>query len=1304
MKRFLKSSLSLVLALTIVLGSAYAGLSEVNLDGLFTVKSSAASESVLTFEINEDGKSYSVVGCIKSLSGEYIIPATYDNMPVTNIGADAFSGCINLTSVIIPDSVTSVGDNAFTGCKNLISITISDSVTSIGAGAFSNCKSLTSITIPSGVTSIGADAFSGCTGLTAVHITDLASWNSISFANAFSNPLCYAKNLYLNGELVTNLTIPNGVTKIDNYAFADCDSITSVAIPDSVTTIGDYAFYGCDNLTSVTVPSSVTSIGVRAFDECTNLIAINIDNSKYSSVDGVLFNHDKTVLIQYPDGKSDASYTVPDSVTEISAYAFSSCKSLKSVTIPDSVTKMGEGAFHECTSLSAVYITDIALWCNIVFYDYSSNPLYCAGNLYLNDELVTDLVVPDGVTKIGDYAFRGCKSLKSVTIPDSVTSIGDDAFEDCTGLTSVSFGANVKSIGEDSFFKCTNLTAVNITDMASWCKIDFANAYSNPLYYAGNLYLNGELVTDLVIPDSITRIRFAAFYKCESITSVTIPDSVTSIENSAFYNCSNLTSVIIPKSVTSVGYYAFEYCTSLSSVYISDIALWCNISFYNHASNPLHYAENLYLNHELVTDLVIPNGVTRIGDYAFRGCKSLNNITIPDSVTSIGKYAFYNCTNLPSVSIPNSITDMGYYAFEYCTNLTAVYISDVASWCGISFANASSNPLYCAKNLYLNGELVTDLVIPNSVISICDYAFENCANLDSVAIPFNVTEIGNSVFVNCTNLKYVFYKGTENEWSAVSIGSENEPLVSGVIHFESSDHTYSTEWTIDKEATCTETGIKSNHCEVCDARTGETVIEKLPHTSSDWIIDQEPTCTEEGSKHKECTVCQTLLETASIEKLPHTSSDWIIDKETTCTEEGSKHKECTVCHTVLETESIEKLPHTSSDWIIDKEATCTEEGSKHKECTECHTILETASIEKLEHIVSIWMVDKLPTCTEKGSKHKECNVCHTVLETDSIEKQAHKRSDWITDAPATDDSVGAKHIECTECGKILEEDIIPRPLPSTVVRFTLENLGNGVKISWKEACGADEYIIYRKEYINGKWETSWTEIGSSESLNYIDTDVKSGKSYKYTIKTSNTTGVGGFNETGFIIKYLEIPKLTGISNGSGKVTIKWSKVSGASSYTVYRKTYSNGKWSGWSKVGTTKNNYFNDTKVSSGKYYKYTVRATSGDYTSYYNTSGLKIKYLAVASLKSATSQKAGVKVTWGKVTGAKGYEVYRKTYTNGKWSGWTKIKTVSSGSTISYTDKSAKKGVTYKYTIRAISDSNKGYYNTSGLQVKDKY
>ena len=719
----------------------------------------------LVFTLSDDGTYYIVTDYTGS-DVEVYIPATHQGLPVTSIGDEAFRYCDSLTRVTIPSSVTSIGDHAFSscdsltnitvaagntvyhsagnciietasktliagcktsvipsdgsvtsikdyafyGCDSLTSVIIGDGVTSIGDGAFAHCDSLASVTIPDSVTSIGEGAFSWCGSLTRVSITDIAAWCNIDFGSAYSNPLAYAHNLYLNGQLVTDLVIPDGVTSI-----------------------GDDAFWNCTSLTSVTIPSSVTSIGDRAFDNCTSLTSV----------------------------------TIPSSVTSIGEYAFAWCESLTSVIIGDGVTSIGDNAF-QCYNLTSVYITDIAAWCNIDFGSASSNPLGYAHNLYLNGQLVTDLVIPDGVTSIGDDAFWNCTSLTSVTIPSSVTSIGDHAFSDCdsltsvtipdsvtsigesafsfcSGLTSITIGDSVTSIGYDAFYDCEILTSVYITDIAAWCDIDFYNSNSNPLYYAHNLYLNGQLVTDLVIPDNVTSIKDYAFRNYDSLTSVAIGDGVTSIGSYAFYGCDSLTSVTIGDGVTSIGDRAFWNCDSLTSVYITDIAAWCNIdfdSYYGYYSNPLKYAGNLYLNGQLVTDLVIPESVTSIGDGAFQNCTSLTSVTIGDGVTSIGDGAF-----------------------SWCESLTSVYITDIAAWCNIDFDGSSSNPLYYAHNLYLNGQLVTDLVIPDSITSIKDYAFRNYDSLTSVAIGDGVTSIGSYAFYGCDSLTSVVFENTSG-WKA----------------------------------------------------------------------------------------------------------------------------------------------------------------------------------------------------------------------------------------------------------------------------------------------------------------------------------------------------------------------------------------------------------------------------------------------------------------------------------------------------------------------------------------------------------
>ena len=412
------------------------------------------------------------------------------------------------------------------------------------------------------------------------------------------------------------------VTAIGNSAFSDCSGLISIDIPNSVTSIGGGAFYNCSGLTSIAIPNSVTSIGSGAFFYCSSLTSIDI----------------------------------PNSVTEIGMNAFNSCTGLTSIVMPEYLTKINEGTFSDCTSL-------------------------------------TGIDIPNSVTEIGNFAFYKCSGLTSIDIPNSVTEIGMNAFYSCTGLTSIDIPNSVTSIGVSAFCNCTGLTSIVVESGNP--KYDSRNNCNAIIETASNTLIVG--CENTAIPNTVTAIGNSAFDNFSGLTSIDIPNSVTSIGEGAFWGCSGLTSITIPNSVTFIGDGAFHDCTGLTSVHIHDLDAWCKIDFNNFYSNPLYYAQHLFIDGEETTDLVIPESVTSIGGYAFYGCTGLTNVTIGKSVTSIGGYAFYDCTGLTSVTIPNSVTSIGEEAFYGCSGLTSVTIpNSVTSVGGKAFYNCSGlTDVYC---------------------------------------------------------------------------------------------------------------------------------------------------------------------------------------------------------------------------------------------------------------------------------------------------------------------------------------------------------------------------------------------------------------------------------------------------------------------------------------------------------------------------------------------------------------------------------------------------------------------------------
>ena len=720
-------------------------------DGVCIVCGIHRTSEGLEYSLNSDGNGYTVKGIGTCTDKELIIPSEYNSKPVTCIASNAFYHCTRLTSIIIPNSVTSIDRSAFDGCTNLTSVSIGNSVTSIDDYAFYDCSKLTSITIPDCVTSIGRGAFRGCAGLTTLN------WNAIACKTTVS----YDPEIFKGCSSLTTLNIGNNVKIIPSSVFR-CDRLTSVTIGNSVTNIGDGAFYGCSNLSNIyyvgdvagwcgisgldslmsssrtlyisdkkvegdlIIPDSVTSIGNSAFEGCSGLTSVTIPDS-VTSIGGSAF-YDCTGL---------TSVTIGNSVTNIGNLAFYNCSKLTSITIPDSVTSIGSSAFSGCSGITSITVAKgntkyhssgnclietasktLISGCNTSVIPSDGSVTSIGGSAFAGCSGLTSVTIPDSVTSIGGFAFYSCSSLTSITIPDSVTSIGMRAFYGCTGLTSVTIGNGVTSIGGFAFYSCSGLTSITIpdsvtsiesysfyrcsslkgvyiTDINKWCNIDFGEYDANPLKVAGNLYLNGELVTNLVVPTGVQIIKFSAFDGCTSLTTLTIPGSVSVIETRAFSYCNNLTTVVLEEGVTVIDEWAFEGSNRLSSITIPDSATnighdaFYGTSWYNNQPNGLVYAGKVAFKYKGTmpnnTSIVINEGTLIITEWAFKGCTNLTSGTIPDSVTSIGDSAFEGCTGLASITIPDSVTSIGARAFSGCTSLTYIkFNGTIAQWNDIS--------------------------------------------------------------------------------------------------------------------------------------------------------------------------------------------------------------------------------------------------------------------------------------------------------------------------------------------------------------------------------------------------------------------------------------------------------------------------------------------------------------------------------------------------------------------------------------------------------------------------------------------
>lgn len=670
--------------------------------------------------------------------------------------------------LVFENTLTHLGEYAFkedySGQK---SITIPNSVNFIGERSF-NLSELTEIDIDNNLTIVKNNAFQHCSKLSIVNITSVANWCAVEFENFYSNPLFIAHTLRINGEDVSTLVIPEGVTTIKAYTFVQCENISSIVFPNSLETIEDSAFYGCENITSITLPHNLHKIGASAFRGCKNLQGV----------------------------------TIPQGVTHIGESAFEGCINLSAPILPPNLTFLGAGAFRGCVKLQKMSIPSGV--------EYIGDATF---NGCINLE---EINLPEKIIRIGHKAFAGCSKLTNIPISSHLSTIGNRAFAGCVKWEGISIPYNVHSIGGGAFEGCNGRLQIS----AKAIELDHTEDTS----LNNTHWLKGSNFQRVTIGSEVHRIGDYQFCGCEDLVNVVMVQC-THIGKYAFGKCAKLKNVYIPSTVTAIEDGAFEKC-HLEGVFIPSISKWCNIHFGNNESNPLNNAKALYEQKLRVQDLDIPEGITSIGQYTFVGTWGCNSITIPQSllsvglhglslsvrkvciqdlkswceinfenpqanpirgadlyingvktsdlvfpqeITTIGNYAFYN-SRLQTITFPYNDVTIGKMAFceTELKRINGVYSSDdnhclivdgVLKAVALDEIYDYSLPvgITSIEDNCFRSRYVKSLKLPQGIRTIGDYAFADCGYLETINIPEGVQTIGKFAFADCYSIKELHF-------------------------------------------------------------------------------------------------------------------------------------------------------------------------------------------------------------------------------------------------------------------------------------------------------------------------------------------------------------------------------------------------------------------------------------------------------------------------------------------------------------------------------------------------------------------
>ena len=985
------------------------------------------------------------------------------------------------------------------------------------------------------------------------------------------------------------------------------------------------------------------------------------------------------------------------SVVRIDGYAFQNCPKLKNVEFGISLHTLGDYAFYNCPALKTVDLKN-SLGDNTIV---GAEDAYVGKNVFKNCVNLEKAVFGNGCKVVGYGMFEGCKALATVNLPDSIKEIGEHAFEECASLTGICIPDSTETVGDYAFYRCSGLKDV--------CIGHKANSLGN------YLFAECTALEKIQIKSSVETIGNHTFYNCSSIKNfVDFPESVKVINESAFEGCSSLEALKLPSTVQKIGKNAFRDCKALT-----DIALGNNVTdieagtFYNSGLEKID----------------IPDSVTAITASAFSKCGNLTEINvdeanesykstdgilynsgrtnlilcpsaksgkvvIPSTVVSLDAGSFANCKNLTEIVIGGNVTSIPENTFIGCsedliitTNCDTAAAAFVAqkglNTDGVKHINGTEWKVTVSATCLNNGQksLVCKgcgKVMDSEVIKALGHNFDN----GTVTKNATCTTDGVKTFV-CTN------EGCEEFYTEV---------------IKATGHKYDT-GVVTKEATCTEDGVKTFSCihDGCEDFYTE-VIKATGHKYDTGVVTEEPTCTEDGVKTFSCIHdgCEDFY-TKPVKATGHKLDSGVVTKAPTCTEEGEMTFSCTAdgCD-YQETKPIAATKHSFAE---DMEAyvapECGVKGSHTYRCT--NPGCEEFYVEDIEQLVHEYkgVVTKESNCTGKREITYTCGLCGDSYKVYEQPKHYYLTT-YSVDKEPTATEPGLKSHHCAVCGQS-DGDYVQ--IPVTKIKLDAPVIYNdqyfankgknnvdyivkdGIAVKWGAVKNAEGYFVYRKTV-----GESYKKIATVKSPSYTDKNVKSGVKYAYRI-AAYCGAVKSANSDALTLTYLATPAVN-VGNTSNGVNVTWNKIAGASTYRVYRKAANE---TTWTVVGDKiKATSFKDTTAKSGVKYSYTVRAYIGTALRGYYKASSAIIYLAAPAVKLSSSS-ASVKVTWGKVAGAKSYIVYRRPANSTKW---TKLTTVSS-SKLAFTDKGLKKGTSYVYTVRAVNGSQMSSYVPKTVKVK---